>query len=173
MHKVQRRGARAAMLSAVVDDRYRQRFYSRCEPDPNSGCWLWFGASRSGGYGRVVTPFRSAAHRMSYLISKGKIPDGLLVRHKCDTPACVNPDHLLLGTDADNVRDRDERGRTSRHHGRKGEANNHSALTEQDVREIRRCCAAGATITSVGRDFGISFQAVSKIVNRQRWAHVE
>ena len=160
------------MTRVQVTEKYREKFYRRCEPDLNSGCWLWTGAAKKWGYGHVATPIATGAHRMSYLITKGEIPAGLVVRHKCDTPACVNPEHLLLGTMADNVRDRDERGRTSRDHAIKGEAHVNAVLTEAIVRDIRAAHAAGEEVRDIAKRLGIRRQVVSRIHLRQRWKHI-
>lgn len=76
-------------------------------------CWPWTGCVHPKGYGRFVNEKAKAdwAHRCAWRLWRGEIPKGLLVLHKCDNPGCINPDHLYLGTDADNARDRDARGR--------------------------------------------------------------
>lgn len=84
-------------------------------PEPNSGCWLWHGSCYKRGrpYG-IVRRWRRGqkyAHRLAYEAAYGPIPAGKVVRHSCDTPACVNPNHLVLGTQAENVADMDARGR--------------------------------------------------------------
>lgn len=84
-------------------------------PEPTSGCTLWTGALFPNGYGRVHTHRGSdRAHRAAWFVAFGEIPTGLLVRHSCNNPVCINPTHLKLGTDADNAQDR-ERARRSRH----------------------------------------------------------
>lgn len=81
------------------------------EPEPNSGCWLWPGDTLKG-YGRVsYIGTRQAAHRVSWLIHRGLIPEGLFVCHKCDVKLCVNPDHLFLGTQVDNMQDWTKKGK--------------------------------------------------------------
>lgn len=92
------------------------RFMDKIEPEPNSGCWLWTAAVSRLGYGTfrgesVYDPERKA-HRHSWKLFRGRIPDGLHVLHKCDVRCCVNPDHLWLGTQGDNVRDCFRKGRT-------------------------------------------------------------
>jgi len=84
------------------------------EPIPPSGCWIWTGASDSKGYGRMASGFKKSplkAYRVSYELFVGIIPDGLVVRHKCDVTSCVNPNHLEVGTQKDNMQDASKRGR--------------------------------------------------------------
>lgn len=98
------------MIAPNVVDRFMQNV----EPEPNTGCWLWSGGESAHGYGcfSFGRAGRSKlAHRASYEMFIGEIPAGLHVCHSCDTPACVNPDHLWPGTDRDNVRDMMAKGR--------------------------------------------------------------
>jgi hypothetical protein len=81
-------------------------------PEPNSGCWLWEGSCVEFGYGQLtLRQKRMLSHRLSWELSRGKIPDELFVLHKCDVPACVNPGHLFLGDNTDNMRDVRAKGR--------------------------------------------------------------
>jgi len=88
-----------------------ERFEKYYIPEPNSGCWLWFGPGwHKFGYGMLTVDKKpEAAHRISWRIVNGPIPKGKFICHKCHNPPCVNPDHLYLGTPADNVRDREDR----------------------------------------------------------------
>ena len=91
----------------------QERFESFYIPEPNSGCWLWEGRVDRRGYGRLKEIGRKflAAHRLSWTLHRSEIPPGMYVLHKCDTPLCVNPDHLFLGTHLDNMRDMVQKGR--------------------------------------------------------------
>lgn len=90
----------------------RERFDMKTRVNPKTGCWDWVATQTIGGYGRFsIRGKPGSAHVASYLIYNGEIPAGLLVRHTCDNAACVNPDHLILGTHADNMQDARSRGR--------------------------------------------------------------
>lgn len=91
------------------------RFFERISPEPNSGCWLWLGQCDSKGYGRISLGGRhggnTGAHRLSLKIAGVDVPDDMLVCHHCDVPSCVNPDHLFIGTQHDNLVDMVSKGR--------------------------------------------------------------
>lgn len=90
----------------------KEKFLSRVSID-ETGCWLWAAGKTGQGYGAFAIDGRNRpAHRVSFELFKGKIPEGIFVCHKCDIPACVNPDHLFLGTHQDNMDDRSKKGRT-------------------------------------------------------------
>lgn len=137
-------------------------------------CWLWTAYRHRQGYG-VVRIGRKVrlAHRAAYEAVHGKgSAEGLVVRHRCDTPACVNPGHLELGTQADNVRDRDERERRVAPN---GERHGMAKLTEADVREIRATYVRGSSDLgqyALARRFGVAQTLIGNIVRREGWAHV-
>lgn len=139
-------------------------------PVPESGCWLWLGCWNENGYGRVQLKngpvFSTGAHRVFYTNHIGPIPSGLLVCHKCDTPSCVNPEHLFLGTNADNMLDRDIKGRAARPEGEKGPA---AKLTEEQVRVIR---ASQEQQRVLARRYGVSDTAIKFVRRRITWRNV-
>lgn len=149
----------------------------KISPEPMSGCWLWIGAHNPKGYGRVnFKGDNRYAHRVSYLLSCDEIPEGILVLHKCDTPACVNPDHLFLGTNDDNMIDRNKKGRQAK---LPGERNGFSVLTEAQVLEIR-ALREGSSYRNSGelsqknlaKKYGVGQTAISKVLNRETWSHI-
>jgi hypothetical protein len=90
-----------------------ERFARLISPEPNTGCWLWTGAHGGNGYGKFKTNKTTTwwAHRLAWTLHKGPIPTGMMVCHHCDTPICVNPDHLFIGDAAANLRDMTAKGR--------------------------------------------------------------
>lgn len=131
-----------------------------------SGCHLWNRGFFADGYGALRQGKKiKKAHRVSWeLTNKTKIPAGLLVRHQCDVRACVNPEHLCLGTHLENMRDRDLRNRTAKgvHHGR-------SKLTEEQVLEIRKSTEKGSVLA---KQFNVSCAAISRVKAGQLWKHI-
>lgn len=108
-------------------------------------------------------------HRLAYEEAFGPIPPGLWVLHKCDTPACINPDHLFVGTNADNVRDREKKGRWKP---RIGEKHHLATLTEAKVRKIIEMLAGGARVVDAARQNGASIEAVAAIKSHRTWRHI-
>ena len=132
-------------------------------------CLIWTAGTDRDGYGLTYDGHdRVRAHRAAYSLAHGAIPDGMVVRHTCDTPSCINAAHLELGTNRDNVRDRSVRGRSCM-----GEDSHLAKLTADDVREIRRLRSAGVLQSVVASQFGVSDNHVSVIVRRLAWKHIE
>lgn len=144
-----------------------KRFWSKV--NKGDGCWE-FSGSRCGPSGH--RQFHDGekgtlAHRYSYALHFGGIPEGACICHRCDNPACVRPDHLFAGSQADNVADMVGKGRS-----RKGGKHWNAKLTRGDVVEIRRLAARGMMQKDIAERFGVSGTTVHKIVHRKRWGHV-
>ena len=139
-------------------------FWSKVERA--DGCWLWAGSRNKNGYGVFwIAGKRVSAHRHSYELAKGPIPEGKHVLHKCDNPPCVLFEHLFLGTNADNVVARDRKRRQA-----VGENNGRAVLTAALVAEIRALYATGEyTQKELGDKFGVSQPRISYIVNYKSW----
>lgn len=139
----------------------------------DDGCWIWLGAPQgSNGYGSLKVDGRKTfAHRYSWALVNGPVPPGLCVLHRCDRPLCVNPEHLFLGSNQDNVDDRTAKGRSAgnktNHHA--GASHYKTTLSESDVRRIR---ADSRAHNLIARDYKISNPAVSAIKSRRTWRHV-
>ena len=143
------------------------RFSANYIPEPNSGCWLWAAFIRPDGYGCIKHSRKTImAHRAAWIVYYGEIPNGMNVLHKCDVRCCVNPDHLWLGTDRDNVVDMEAKGRGVRIFGSR---HVNSKLTEAQVSAIRDDCRA---YTIIAGEYGISPQTVCKIKVRRTWRHI-
>lgn len=144
-----------------------ERFFSKMERIPFSGYWLWTAGLDGGGYGQMGKGKykKLKAHRLSYEIHYGQIPTGMSVLHKCDIPSCVNPDHLFLGSQQDNMRDMKLKGR-----GVRGESQGSSKLTADEIVKIINATGYQYEIAA---QFGISQTQVSRIKSRKHWRHVE
>jgi hypothetical protein len=131
-----------------------------CERDDH-GCLLWCGLKDHAGYGRFKFGGRSLrAHRVAWSVDNGSIPDGLCVLHKCDNPACVNVDHLFLGTDKDNAADRAAKGR------------NAIPRNKLPIAQVTEIFLDSRPLAEVGKTHGISRRAVSQIKNGHTWKNV-
>lgn len=161
------------MLLTNLPSNVIEKFNERWIGEPNSGCWLWTGdiannygtfAYDSFGPRKRRLKSRIRAHRLSYLMKHGELSDDLWVLHKCDTPLCVNPDHLFAGTNTDNVKDRQLKHRNSC-----GERSGRTHLKDNDIRAIRKSTLNGI---AVGKIFGVSRATISKIRRGLAWKHV-
>lgn len=149
----------------VITDDVKRRFYSKVDVNMQ-----WIGSKIPDGYGMIQVNRKSMlAHRLSYEIHNGEIPEGMCVLHSCDDPGCVHPDHLHLGTQKDNARERSER---KRYGDVRGENNGRSKLTLKDVEEIRHRYEDGETQCNLAKEYGVNQGRISSIVLRQSWSHV-
>ena len=144
-------------------------FWMRVEK--SDSCWLWTGTVDSHGYGdyRALKPFKYKAHRFSYLLAYGSIPDGAVIRHVCDTPLCVRPDHLIAGTQLENMQDCVDKKRHAF-----GERQGSAKLTNEIVRQARTLrVQSGLTYKVLGHMFGVDRQVISKAIRGLTWSHVK
>ena len=153
---------------------WQEHFWIYTDKGADSDCWNWQGFRRKDGYGQMEIVdssgfrFLKSAHQASYLIAHGKpLESGLVLRHTCDNKQCVNPHHLIPGTQKENMRDCVERGRNP-----KGEKHVLSKIKEEDVRLMRERSRGGESYASIARDFPVDRTTVAKICKGIRWAHV-
>jgi hypothetical protein len=145
-----------------------KRFWSKVKQGEPNECWLWQASTAAGtGYGKFrIGESIVGAHRFAYQLAKGPIPAGLHVMHSCDTPACVNPRHLSVGTAQDNFDDMERKGR------RVIAAPSRAKLSVDDVQRIRSLASMGGRHSEIARTYGVSYQCVDKVVARLRWKDV-
>lgn len=172
--------------------RSREHLTKRSRVSQETGCWEWQGSVNEWGYGTMGGDGGGSvqAHRVSFAVFNGYVPRGSCVCHRCDNPRCVNPEHLFLGTNSDNVADKVEKKRQARgetrgdryargaRHGAAthpesfvGSGNGRAKLTEDDVRRLR-AMAPALSVSELARNFGITRGVASKIVRRELWKHV-
>lgn len=186
----------------TIRSRSIERFMGKVERIPMTDCWLWAGAARPNGYGIFFLNGKTiGAHRAAYVLFRGQFDEALHVCHKCDNPSCVNPDHLFLGTQKDNMLDMvrkgrkvtpPQRGKNNHHYGKfhseetkrligqrsrernQGSKHPRASIDEDDVRMIRRIrIETGASPRVISQQTGFSFSIVSGIVYGYSWKHVK
>jgi hypothetical protein len=174
-----------AIVDFITDEELKVRFWAKVRKCSGDGCWPWTGGKisskrpygvlqfnrRAPGERRGVYLIRKSykAHRISWQIHFGPIPDGLFVCHKCDNPPCVRPDHLFLGTALENRHDAMKKGRLT------GPTNSFGGarLTENQVREIRQLAADHAmTYKQLCAKYGVTQPTIWEIIKRHSWRHV-
>jgi len=161
-----------------------ERFWNKVKQSTPNNCWLWV-ASKTGGYGRFRIDGKvRKAHRVSWEIHNGSIPNGLCVLHNCDNPPCVNPGHLWLGTQEENILDMKRKGRGRGPTGKnqwtnlfpeklaKGYKHRYSVLTESDVLAIRSADRYRGYQRDLARKYRVPQGNISKIVNYKSWKHL-
>lgn len=165
----------------------RETIESWAIPEPNSGCWLWLGALTPSGYGTLNAKkfgiSTNRANRIAFMAFNGPmIPDGMQACHKCDNPACVNPNHLWLGTMKENNDDKIRKGRDARglrqgthtmpHTRLFGERAKHAKLSAEQVIAIRARPKVPGQAVSISRDYSLNKSTVYAILNGKTWKHL-
>jgi len=155
-----------------------ERFWNKVDKNGPSlkkemtNCWLWKGAIDKSGYGIMCMKKhfkrQTSAHRISWTLINGKIPELKEICHKCDNPRCVRPDHLFVGTHKENMNDRDGKNRNA-----KGELNGRSKINSNDVIKIRKLSESGLKYTKISNMYKIDRKTVKDIVVRKLWKHVK
>lgn len=135
-------------------------------------CWMWTGTKTIHGYGYLIywpTRVHHTVHRISWRIHRGEIPIGKFILHKCDIKLCANPDHLWLGTQAENMRDKVSKGRQAR-----GETAALAKLTDNMVREIRKSYIPKVvTQRFLAKKYGVRQSKIWDVLNFRTWKHVQ
>jgi hypothetical protein len=156
----------------------KERFFSKVECIPFHTCWEWIGAKSKKGYGSFWSGDYSIGtietHRQSWIIHNGAIPNGMHVLHKCDNPSCVNPAHLFLGTNMDNVKDMRDKGRNVNPPIHIGEANPISILTEDQVKIIKNEWEGyKGQQAALARRFKVHRSTIYAIINGRNWKNIK
>lgn len=160
-------------MRKVQESELLEKFMSSVYPEPNTGCWLWGGLSTADGYGvfkpKIIKDILKTptAHRVSYLFFKGDFEKSLCVLHSCDNPACVNPDHLWLGTQIENIRDRTVKGRSARQ-GPRGERAPMSVLKKHQIPEILSLKGKVRQL-EIAKQFGVSQSTIHHVLSGKTW----
>lgn len=146
-------------------DEWKNHITTNVSVDGQTGCWIWKKTTRKDGYG--ITWYNGTTdyiHRVSYKIFKGDFDSNFVVRHTCDNPSCVNPNHLLLGSDQDNSTDMVNRNRSI-----KGSQVHNAKLTEELIPIIR---SSNKSSRKLGVEFGVSKSIILAVKNNRTWKHV-
>ena len=153
---------RRRALGVPIKKEFDERFDAKCEPIPVTGCIIWLGYVGHSGYGKFFFNGKlERAHRVAWIKAYGVIPDGMSVLHRCDIPSCVNPNHLFLGTQKDNMRDMCKKNR-----GLTGEDAPQAKLSNNDVIKIIKDHRG---VTFVARDYGVAPSTISSIRSGKSW----
>jgi hypothetical protein len=159
-----------------------ERFWSKVEK--TNDCWIWLGCKTKSGYGYFALTRRKTvrAHRFAYEATFGVLTAGLCALHRCDNPGCVRPDHLFSGTHAENMADRDAKGRTARGDRSgartqpaarpRGDGHARSKLSGELVARIKARIRSGESQTAIASDVGVSIPTINHIVKGRTWRHI-
>lgn len=152
-------------IDKLFDNYDLARFFSRVDVKRQPKCWIYKGSTTHEGYPSFsINGGTTGGHRFSYLVFYGPIPEGHVVRHKCDNPKCVNPYHLETGTQQDNIIDKVLRNRTA-----KGSGNGRAILTED---QVRRIAEQGGTYKELAKEYNVCTDTIKNILTGKNWSHI-
>ena len=138
------------------------RFNKKIEMIPECGCWIWMGSLDTKGYGGTSIKGKNiGAHRLSWQLYRGSIPNGLFVCHHCDTPSCVNPYHLFLGSNRDNILDAIKKNKFQI-----GTQRSNSKLSDADIISIR---LDTRSVRVIAKDYNVAFSLIFRIKHKKSW----
>ena len=153
-----------------MEQKYIDRFWGKVDIKGKDDCWNWTAGKKSGGYGAYYCGYMEEAHRFSYMLAFGGIPNGLCVCHACDNTLCCNPNHLWAGTRNANNLDRDRKGRQIAH---LGEKHGMAKLKDEQVLKIRELYKTGSyTYQQLSELFNVGITMVGYIVSGSHWKHL-
>lgn len=152
----------------ILTERNIERFWSKVNKGKKNECWLWLASTTTGGYGYFRANGHMNAHRFSLMIKLGTDELNGMALHSCDNPRCVNPNHLSLGTNSENIKQAFDRGLMF---GLKGEKHGRAILIEKDVLWIRKNHSKH-TIKSLAEKYGTGLTTIADVIDRKKWKHL-
>lgn len=148
----------------------KERLNKFIKVNEENQCWIWTGGKNKKGYGSLSYNGKTTiAHRLSYELYIGQIPNEMLICHHCDTPSCINPGHLFLGTNLDNSNDKFSKGRNK---SSPGQRNGNSKLTDDQVRSIKKKLKNGVKVSDISKQYEVSETNISYIKKEKTWSHI-
>lgn len=165
-----------ALFNVNLTEKILIRFWRKVEKLGPDECWNWKSTRSHYGHGQFSIHYKKfVSSRISFFIANGEFPNRLFVCHRCDNPSCVNPAHLFLGTQKDNIQDMMAKGRgPAKRVGNRvlGDSRVGAILTEAKVREIRSKHASGIAMRALGREYGVNRVTIRYVVKRRTWTHI-
>jgi len=156
-----------------MNNKNLKNFWKKVEIKDEDSCWIWKGKHCHNGYGQLkINRKDKMAHRVSWIIHFGEIPEGMIVCHHCDNPECVNPKHLFIGTYKDNIADCIRKGRNKTSILR-GESNGSSKLKDSQIPIIRQKYSTGEySLRKLGKEYGIGFEAIRRVIKHMSFKNI-